>query len=433
MSQTNPKTALKPEVEILIDALAYGPYGIGRVDGKAFMIPNTAPGDRIAARVVESKARYTIGEVVRVVNPSPLRQTPPCPYVGRCGGCSWQHLQYNAQLRAKQQSVEDALRRIGKLGDFDLRPILPSAQEYQYRRRIRMQVDGRKRLGFYGAGSHDLVLVDACQIAAAPLSRAIAPLGRWLDELRSTIEQIELVSGDEPDEIVAIAQTVDRLAPVDEALCQSLAASTHGIAGLIVNERHGRRSWGKPWITVKLSDDMALTLDADLFVQVNPEGNRRMLDRLLALGQFHDGDEVLELFCGAGNFTLPMARRVNRIVAVEGYHAAIANGQLNAQRHALENIDWLCAGVPQAVAQLRQQHRHFTKIVLDPPRTGAKGIEADLVALGAHTIAYISCNPSTLARDLAALIRRGYKLGIVQPLDFFPHTFHVETLALLTR
>ncbi|HLN87582.1 MAG TPA: 23S rRNA (uracil(1939)-C(5))-methyltransferase RlmD [Candidatus Limnocylindrales bacterium] len=423
----------KLDHEVEITALSYGPYGIGRVDGKALMIPNTAPGDRIAARIVEAKERYAIGDLIRVINPSPLRQNPPCSYVGRCGGCSWQHLRYDAQLKAKQQSVEDALRRIGKLSDFDLRPIIPSASEYHYRRRIRLQVDGAKRLGFYGAGSHDLVQIESCEIAAAPLNRAIEPLRRWLGELRSKIEHIELVNGDEPDEIIAIAQTADTFAPIDEPACDALVNPAETIAGLIVRGRDGRRLWGKPWITVKLSEEMALKLDADLFVQVNSEGNRQMLDKLLASAKFHDRDQVLELYCGAGNFTLPIATRVRRIVAVEGFRATVANGKLNAQNYRLDNIDWLCAPVPRAVSQLRRQRQKFTKIVLDPPRTGAKGIETDLAALGAETIAYISCNPTTLARDLTALTKFSYKLGFVQPIDFFPHTFHIESLAVMMR
>jgi len=437
MAQTNAKTALKPEAEIVaeivIDALAYGPYGIGRLDGKAVMIPDTAPGDKIVARVVESKERYAVGEVIRLIEPSSLRQTPPCPYVGRCGGCSWQHLLYDTQLRAKQQSVADALRRIGKLSDFDLRQIIPSANEYHYRRRIRLQVDGVKRLGFYGAGSHDLVEIDSCHIAEEPLNRAIEPLRRWLAELHSSIEHLELVNGDEPDEIVAIAQTADSFAQIDEPACEALANSAEGVNGLIVNSRNGRKVWGKPWITVTLQNDLSLKLDADVFTQVNAAGNRHMLDQLLIAGHFQARDQVLELYSGAGNFTLPLARRVKEIVAVEGNRAAIANSKLNAQNYRLENIGWLCAPVPQAVAQLRRQRRTFSKIVLDPPRTGAKGIEADLAALGAETILYISCNPTTLARDLAALSKFGYKLSSVQPVDFFPHTFHVESLAVMTR
>jgi 23S rRNA (uracil1939-C5)-methyltransferase len=191
--------------------------------------------------------------------------------------------------------------------------------------------------------------------------------------------------------------------------------------------------WGRPWITVMIEPRLPLKLDADVFTQVNADGNRQMLKQLLTLTTFHKHDRVLELYCGAGNFTLPLARRVERITAVEGHRAAIANGKLNAENYRLSNIDWLCAAVPQALAQLRRQRRKFSQILLDPPRAGAKDIQADLAALGADTIAYISCNPATLARDLAALAKQGYKLGIVQPVDFFPHSFHVETLAILNR
>ena len=158
-----------------------------------------------------------------------------------------------------------------------------------------------------------------------------------------------------------------------------------------------------------------------------------MIEQLLAAGNFQRQDRVLELYCGAGNFTLPLARRVGEITAVEGHRAAIASGELNAQRYRMENIRWQCADVPQAVARLKRQRQTFSKIVLDPPRTGAKGVEADLAALSAEMILYVSCNPATLARDLANLAKLGYKLQSVQPIDFFPHTFHVESLAVLMR
>ena len=433
MAHTNAKSALTLEQEIEIDALSYGPYGIGRLDGKAVMIPNTAPGDRIAARIVESKERYAIGEVIRVINPSPLRQTPPCPYVGRCGGCSWQHLLYDAQLKAKQQSVADALSRIGKLSDFELKPIIAARDPFHYRRRIRLQAGAASGLGFFAAGSHSVVEIDSCLIADARLNAAIAPLRLWLGELNGAIEHLELVAGDELNQIVVVAQPADSFLASDESACERLVRANSPISGLIVPARAGRKVYGRTLITVKLQDDLTLQVDADVFTQVNADGNRQMIEQLLVAGNFHGQDRVLELYCGAGNFTLPLARRVKEIVAVEGDRGAIANGKLNAQNYRLENIDWLCAAVPHAVAQLKRQHRKFSKIVLDPPRTGAKGIEADLAALDAEMILYVSCNPTTLARDLAALAKFGYKLRSVQPIDFFPHTFHVESLAVMMR
>ena len=424
----------KTELELDIDALSYGPYGIGRIDGKAVMIPNSAPGDRLIARLIESKERYAIGEIVKLVNPSPLRQTPPCPYVGDCGGCTWQHIGYPEQLKAKQQSVADALRRIGKLADFELRPIIASPRSEHYRRRIRLQVSDIKRLGFYSGASHHVVEVDACLIAAEPLNAVIAPLRVWLDRLAASLEHIEIVGGDEPGQTVVVAEAKEPLSSRDEALCATLVDDgANPIAGAIVHGCDWRKTWGAPSITVALQDDLALKLDADTFTQVNAEANRLMLAELLKAGGFDKQDRVLELYAGAGNFTLPMARRVKEITAVEGFRNAVTSGKLNGQRNGIDNIRWLCAPVPQAVSQLKKQRQNYSKIVLDPPRSGAKGTENDIAALGAAMIFYISCNPTTLARDLAALSQRGYRLQFVQPVDFFPHTFHVESLAVMTR
>lgn len=429
MTQTNAKNS----VTLAIDALSYGAYGIGHLSGKAVMIPHTAPGDTVEVRIVESKERYDIGEAIRVLAPSLLRQNPPCPYVGTCGGCSWQHLRYDAQLQAKQQSVVDALRRIGKLGDFDLTAIIPSSEEFYYRRRIRLQIGVNRTLGFYGTASHQLVEIDSCLIADDRLNRALASIRRWVRALATPLEYIEIVAGDEPEEIVAVARAIGPFATRDEPACATLAGEAEQIRGLIVAGPDWRRVWGKPTIRVNLLADLSLSLDADVFTQVNSQGNRRILNMLLAAGDFQSNDRVLELYCGGGNFTLPIARQTKEIVAVEGYQSAIANGKLNAQKNGIDNIRWVCSAVPKAVAELKKRRESFAKIVLDPPRAGAKGLDADLSALGARQIFYVSCNPTTLARDLAALTKHGYKLRMVQPIDLFPQTFHVETLAVIER
>ena len=433
ITEYNPQTNAKTELELDIDRLSYGPYGVGRKDGKAIMVPNSAPGDRLVVRLIESKERYSIAEIAQILTASPLRQTPPCPHVGDCGGCTWQHIGYQEQLKAKMQSFADALRRIGKLEGFDLRPIIAAPSAEHYRRRIRLQVSAVKRLGFYSGASHHVVEIATCLIAAHPLNAVIAPLRPWLEKLTATIEHIEIVSGDEPGQTVVTAAANDRLTSSDEGLCAKLIDSANRIDGVIVHGNDWRQTWGNPSITVALEDDLTLKLDADTFTQVNAEANRLMLNELLNAGGFNKSDRVLELYAGAGNFTLPIARRVGEMTAVEGFRNAVTSGKLNGQLNGIDNIHWLCAPVPRAVAQFKKQRQNFSKIVLDPPRIGAKGIEADLAGLGTGTIAYVSCNPATLARDLGALSQHGYKLQFVQPVDFFPHTFHVESLAVMTR
>ena len=429
MTQTNAKN----EFTLEIDALSYGPYGIGRLDGKAVMIPNTAPGDKVVARIVEAKERYDVGEVVRFIDSSPVRQSPPCPYVNECGGCPWQHIRYHAQLKAKQQCVEDSLRRIGKLDGFDLCPIIPSPREYGYRRRIRLQLDHNKRLGFYRASSHRIVEIASCLIAAEEVNDCLASLRRWVGQFRAPLAQLEIVTGDQPGEIVVVAKFSGEFVPHDEELCHRLLQETSPIRGLVVTGRHWRRAWGHTKISVLTEDGIRSVADADVFTQVNPDGNRIVLGELISAGEFGGGDRALELYCGAGNFTLSIAKRVGEVVAVEGYRPSIEWGKLNAQVNGLENIHWTASHVPAAVERFAKRRERFSKIVLDPPRNGAKGIDRDLAALGAPKILYVSCNPTTLARDLSALTKHGYKLTRVQPIDLFPHTFHVEILAVMKR
>jgi 23S rRNA (uracil1939-C5)-methyltransferase len=427
MNQTNAKN----EFTLEIGSLCYGPYGIGRHDGKAVMVANTAPGDKVLARVIESKERYAIAESLRLMRPSAVRQEPPCPYIGECGGCSWQHIRYQAQLEAKRQSIEDALRRIGKLSDFELRPIIPSASEYAYRRRIRLHLDGNKKLGFYHPSSHQLVEIDSCLIAVEPLNQCIPAIRDWLRENAGVLEYVEIICGDRPGEVVIVAKATEDSSE-DEGVYRRLLQAEPQIRGLILTGPDQRRSWGEIRISVFTEEDICLRVEADVFTQVNPAGNRNVLSGLLTLGEFANHDRVLELYSGAGNFTLSIARRVREAIAVEAYRPSIANGKLNAQLNAIGNIRWLCDRVPSAVERLKKRGEKFSKIILDPPRAGAKGIEPNLSSFAAERILYVSCNPATLARDLAAFARGGYKLALVQPIDLFPHTFHVETLALMT-
>ncbi|HEU4340301.1 MAG TPA: 23S rRNA (uracil(1939)-C(5))-methyltransferase RlmD [Candidatus Binatia bacterium] len=429
MAQSNSKNEFPLEIE----TLSYGPYGIGRLEGRVIMIPATAPGDTVRARIVEAKGNYAVGEMVTLVEPSVKRQTPPCQYFDRCGGCSWQHLRYDAQLQAKQRSVDDALRRIGKMAEYELRPIIPSPREFRYRRRIRLQSDKHRRLGFYRALSHEPIEIDSCLIADEPADLQIGNMRRWVGELDTAIGQVEIVAGDEPGELVVIATAEADFNPRDAAVCSGLLAGKPPVSGVIILGRGWRRTFGQPKISVRTEGDTRLQVEADVFTQVNREGNREILQALLWAGEFKGSDRVLELYCGAGNFTLSVAKRVREIVAVEANRAAIDGGKLSAQLNDVQNIRWKCAQVPAAVKELGRRGESFTKIVLDPPRAGAKGIDRDLAALGAQKIFYISCNPATLARDLSALAIQGYKLRMVQPIDLFPHTFHVEALAELTR
>jgi 23S rRNA (uracil1939-C5)-methyltransferase len=420
-------------VILKIDSLAYGPYGVGRREGRVVLVPLTVPGDEAEVRIVEEKSNYDLGELLHLVRPSPQRQQPPCPYVGRCGGCPWQQVRYDAQLSAKEKSVEDALRRIGKLEGFDMLPILRSPLEYGYRRRIRLQAGGDKRLGFHRAFSHELIEIDSCLIASPKTNRYLSQAREWIKNLRTAVRQLEIVESDAEETVVLVGMAEGEFASEDDVASARFLESHREVQGLVLFARGFRRSWGQDKISVDCDGGLKMEVGAELFIQVNREGNRRLLHELLQWGEFGDRDRVLELYSGAGNFTLPVARRSKEVVAVEGDSRAVKNGRCNSQLSRIENIRWIRSHVPRAIKQLREKRERFSKIVLNPPRSGAKGLEEDLASLGAEKILYVSCNPSTLARDLAALTKKGYRLTRVRPIDLFPHTFHVETLAEVVR
>jgi len=417
------------DFEIKIDSLSYGPYGIGRREGRVIFVPLTVPGDEVEVRGVEDKGNYVLGELARLIKPSPQRQTPPCPYFGSCGGCPWQQVQYETQLAAKAKSVEDALRRIGKLDGFELLPILPPPQPYHYRRRIRLQSDHNRRLGFYRPFSHELIEIDSCLIADPQVDRCLGHARRWLTALKSKIRYLEIVSGDENGQVVLVGDAEGGLALEDDATSARFLDQHEELSGLILFGRGWRRSWGEEKILVDAEDGLKMEIDADVFLQVNQEGNRQLVREVLQWGGFHERDRVLELYCGAGNFTLPVARRSRGVVGVDGNPRSVENGRRNSRLHRVKNIRWIDDDVRKAVRHLAEAAEKFSKVILNPPRFGAKGLDEDLARLGAEKILYVSCNPATLARDLSAMSQRGYRLKRVLPIDLFPHTFHVEALA----
>jgi len=424
---------MSTELKLKIDSLTYGPYGLGRDNRRVILVPLTVPGDEVGVRIVAEKRNYAIGEMSHLLKPSPLRQAPPCPYFERCGGCPWQQIEYEGQLAAKEKIVVDALHRIGRLDGFQILPILRSPQEYGYRRRIRLQSDGGKRLGFYRALSHELIEIDSCLIADPQVDRHLSVAREWIKGLRTKLRYVEIIMSDGKEQTVLVGRSEEGFFPADDALCAPFVAGQKEIKGVIISGPGWHRSWGLTKIHIQSQDDLIIEVDGNIFMQVNREGNNLLVDEILQWGEFDHQDRVLELYSGAGNLSLPAARHAGEIVAVDGNPQSIRNGKDNGRLNRIENIRWLSSDVPKAVRRLATDQEQFSKIVLNPPRSGAKGLEHDLASLNADKILYVSCNPPTLARDLSALSKKGYRLTRVRPIDLFPHTFHVEVLSEMVR
>lgn len=421
-----------------IDRLSYGPAGVGRLDGKAVFVPETAPGDVIEVRIEEEKKGYAKGRVSTLLTASPFRRQPPCPYVQRCGGCPWQHLTYEEQLRSKEALVQEQLRRIGGLSEVPLLPILPSPHEWRYRHRIRLHVEQNTRLGFSPPRSHAVVEIQDCLIAWEGVAAHLDLAREWVAALRTPVVQLELAISDgavkpgseqEAPNVVMIGEARGSLHPADTHTGERFLAAHPQCVGLRISGHGWRRTWGDTSLTL-FSEESVLTARDGAFTQVNPAANRVLTMSLLQLCAVHGEQRVVELYCGAGNFSVALARGARELVGIEQNGAAIAGARANAERAGLTNTRFVHDSALAGVQHLLKSRVQCDVVVLDPPRTGAAEVIDTLPQLGASTIAYVSCDPTTLARDLRRLQHHGYRLHAVQPIDMFPQTYHVETIAV---
>lgn len=377
-------------VELRIDALAGSGDGVGRsAEGRVVFVPLTAPGDLVRARITELHPRYARAEIEAIVAASPSRVAPPCEVFGTCGGCSWQHVDYAEQCEAKRRIAEDALVRVGKLalpGKVSLRA---SPAPYGYRARARVAVEAG-RVGYRRAASRELCAVRSCPILCDPAQA-----------------QLRALAGAPPErdgewEIAAGA---------DGSRAHAVGEPARALELEVAGER--------------------LRVSAGGFFQANPGLHEALVDAVTrAAGR---GGLALELHAGCGFFTLPLARAFERVVAVEADPVAAADLRHNLARAGIANVEVVTERVETALAGKLAEVRPDA-LVLDPPRTGLPRGAADrLAALAPRRIAYLSCDPATLARDLAALTARGYALEHAEAFDLFPQTPHVEVLAQLAR
>lgn len=428
----------QPIVDIVVDRLTHGGRGVGRHQGKAVFVPATAPGELVRCRIVHEKRRYAEAELLEVLQPSPFRRQPFCPNVPECGGCQWQHLSYQAQLQAKQEIFNDALTRTAGVDHDCLKTILPAPDERGYRSRSQVkcrQGEAGFITGFYRTGTHRIVPFASCPVLVPECNRLLAELRQALKPFRHAhrIPQCDL-SVDAAGRTVAIIHLLEGDRDELRLLLEPLAA-TGAVAFFL---QSGRKDTLQPLcgqveqhIHPEQDRRLSLGFSPGSFVQVNLEQNMRLVAEALAGCRLNGDEKMLDLYCGVGNFSLPMARRCREVVGVEEFAPAIDVAAANARSHGLANARFVAQAAEAFVAGCSPGA--FDLVLLDPPRTGARAAIEALARLAPQRIVYVSCDPATLARDLVPLLHDGYRLESARPVDMFPQTSHIEGVAVLTR
>jgi 23S rRNA (uracil1939-C5)-methyltransferase len=403
--------------------MTFGPCAIARTSGKSLMIPMAVPGDVLQVETRSCKRDYAMGSIVRLLQPAAERREPPCPYAATCGGCDWQHIQYDAQVRYKAEVLAAEFRRA--LG-IDLDPnglVEPAPAEFGYRSRVRLKTGPGGTIGFYHPASNSLVAVDACLVAAPPVAMA----SRLAHVLGRSCREIEVVAG--PRGEVLIANLVKPPGAFERKIARELVANT--TAGLILRGGDSRELFGEVRIECEAEFGCVIEADADLFSQVNRAQNIKLVAAVMQLAAISPAGQILDLFCGTGNFSLPAARRGARVIGIDRNELAIEAARANAKRMGMQAAEFIAMGAGEGLRFLRQTGYRPDGLILDPPRAGGAALIEPLVRLKPPRLIYVSCNPSTLVRDLRELILKGYKVGRVCAFDFFPNTHHVEIVASL--
>jgi len=383
-------------IEVTIEKIVPNGFGLAFAENLTVFVALAAKGDKLLVKIIQTKGKTAFAEIVEILEPSPDRTEPRCPYFGRCGGCNFQQLNYQAQLDAKIAIVRDCLTRIGKINYEKDIPIIASPKDYEYRSRAQWHLDTRKKkFGYFQRKSHEIIDVKVCPILTPELENTLTDLREEIAWESFWSEIVEIEAANAVEEISIYSSEI--IEPTDE----------------IVFEANGEKYF----------------YDATSFFQGNPFLIEELVETALKDAA---GETALDLYCGVGLFTLPLARKFQNVSGVEGYEKAIDFAKKNVENARLSNVKFFRENVDEFLTENLAKLKNLDFVLLDPPRAGTeREIVENLIKLQPKQISYVSCEPSTLARDLKTLTENFYTIESITALDLFPQTHHVETVVRL--
>ena len=424
-------TTLPP---LTVETIVNGGAGLARHEGRVVFIPHTAVGDVVNSRVIKVKKNFLEAELSEILQPSTLRRQPLCPVAGDCGGCQWQHLPYSEQLCWKEKLFRETLIRHCGIDTAKILPIHPAADEWNYRSRVQIKCCNTStgfKTGFYRPKSHNVVSIEQCPIIASVLNLLLTQFRNIINRTShaSHIPQVDLAVDDNNKCSAVIHYSGHDSAALGELLSSgSLSADLFiktGAKNKVINI-HGD---GVLEIAVD-APPIKLRYAVGGFSQINLGQNRNLVEAVLSLAELTGCEHALDLYCGMGNFSLPLAQHCIKIIGVEESTVSIRMARENKRNNHIDNVEFYNQSAEGALSYFIKENP-IDILLLDPPRSGASAITKELLEFPVKKVIYISCDPQTLSRDLKLLVNGGYELVSSQPFDMFPQTHHCESITLL--
>lgn len=429
-------------VDVEIERLSHEGRGIAHHDGRVMFIQGALPGEKVSAKILKRRRQQDEGQALSVEQPAPDRVDPPCVHAGICGGCSLQHMSVEAQLKHKSESLAELLSRVGQVSPNRWLPPLTGPTS-GYRRRARLgakfvpRKGDRVLVGFRERFAPFIADIDRCEVLDVRVGERLSDLATLIRSLDipDRIAQIEVAAGD--DEVGLVFRNLRPLSPTDRDKLIAFGKAHQ----ILMFEQPGNEQTVAPVghtqsrIHYSLPEfDLRLAFSPTDFTQINAAINRQMVHQAIELLALDPTHRVLDLFCGLGNFTLPIARQAAEVIGVEGADSLVERGRENALLNEIDNVTFSAADLTDTNSQPLQSFGKMDRVLLDPPRSGALEVLPAVAALGAERIVYVSCGPATFARDAGELVHtHGYQLEAVGVMDMFPHTSHAEAMGLFVR
>ncbi len=443
-------------VEINITGLGSSGEGVGKYQGFTVFVPGALPDEKVLAKVKLVKKNYATAQIEEVVQKSAERVEPVCPIYKECGGCQLQHLSYQGQLKMKQQQVVDALTRIGHL-DVEVFPVIGSVNPWNYRNKMQfpaaLGAEGKIEIGCYAAATHSVIDTDTCLIQKEANNQVLLTVRKWMNRfgisaydektgkglVRHVMSRVGVHSG----EVMAVLVTSEYDIPHKKELIEWLVKYVPGMVSVVQNinkkptniimGNKTRVIYGKPNIIDSLGA-LSFNVSAQSFFQVNSEQAEKLYNKALEYAALTGKETVVDVYCGTGTITLYMAKHAKKAYGIEIVAPAIEDAKRNAQLNNCSNAEFILGDAAVELPNLLDGGVRPDVVMVDPPRAGCEERVLEAIAkVRPERIVYVSCNPASLARDLAYLEQHGYKTAVVQPCDLFPMTHHVENVALLVQ